>query len=450
VSGAPGLLAGLLVIALVTAAGARAAAWFAPDWAARAPRAARWALGWLLGAVLVATVLLVAMMAGVPLAPAAAALGVAALAGPAVRRGAGGRTPDPPARLPRAGVALLAVPIGLTAWVLLAEGPAFVDARTIWMLEARVFALDGGFDGSDFARWEDPHDRRAYPPLVPILGALAHLAAGGPHDGAAKLVFVAFALALAVLVTTTLARRLSPWTALALGCAFVLCRQTFTLSVWAAADLPLAAFATGAWVVLDLGERLDRGRCALAGLLLAGAVLYEGAVVLGTSAVGVALAGRRPRALARLVVPGLAVGAAWWTFTRAFGLGNHLQAGRPSTIEPGPRIAAVTEAFAARLADPGWSFVGAAFVVVLGAWTLGRARPRPAPALFVLLQGCAYAAIYVFVVDDVAWFVRTSLDRVLYHVFPVAFLLVALAGFERAGAAAGARTPLKSAAAGDR
>jgi hypothetical protein len=175
------------------------------------------------------------------------------------------RRATPAARAVR--VVLLLLTLGCVAMIArssLGHGAQFADAHGLWMLKARVFATDGGFDGSYFEDWSDGHERRAYPVLLPLAGTWMHLLAGRVDDTLVKWLYIGFLLALLALVHALLAARLPPWLAAAGLLAFVLSRQTVLTTVWGVADLPLACLLLAALhALLESGARAGDARPAL-------------------------------------------------------------------------------------------------------------------------------------------------------------------------------------------
>jgi len=405
----------------------------------------RLALSWGLGAALTAGSVWLLGWAGLPLSVASVGGTLVAASGLALLLARGRRPVPEPAGPPAVGpprasegpAARLAFGLLLAALTALAlvtaalsvrAGAHASDAHSIWLLKARVVALDGGFDGLYWRDWPDGHDRRGYPPLVSLLGAWVHLLAGRIDDGLVKLVFASFHVALLALVYDVLARHLARWMAALATLGLALTGMTIVLTVWGVADLPLAFFLLAALHAL----RLDARGAAVAGLLLAAAAFtkLEGAVaallVAALAAGGVA--GTR-RALRLLVAPA-AVVLLWLLFLRARGI--PLLVGPGADVEAaarfGARLAVATSGLLASALRPGWLNAWPLFVVALALLAAGRA-PRACGrwALVVLALLAADALVLGLQAGNLPWLVGVTGTRLLYHVYPAAYAVTVLA-----------------------
>jgi hypothetical protein len=337
-------------------------------------------------------------------------------------------------------------------------GAQFEDAHGLWLLKARVFATDGGFDGAYFREWPDGHERRAYPVLLPLAGAWLHLLAGQPDDTLVKCLNVGFLLALLVLVHGLLAARLPPWLAAAGLLGFVSCRQVLLSTVWGVADLPLACLllaalhallADGAWRPDDAARRSRLARAAWF-LALAAFTKSEGMVAAPVVAGAWWLAGRRRLSRPRLtsagllVLPAAVIAAAWLSVAARHGITLPLGPGArvPGAGELLDGLALLGRAALPLLISPGWLYVWplALLVALRPAWR-ARAADRSLLMLAPLLLLLADAGVYLVQDVDLPWLLSTTLDRLLLHGYPAVYVWVLIALGADAPAGAGSAHP---------
>jgi Dolichyl-phosphate-mannose-protein mannosyltransferase len=327
------------------------------------------------------------------------------------------------------------------------------DERAIFGLKARILFYEGSVRGEAFTDIGYVHFQARYPLLVPLLEAALLTVEGSPDDHFLKLLFVLFGLSL-VLVVAGEARRLNgPRT----GCFWGFLLMTTPMLIGpseghgmtAYADLPFAAFVTGATVLLGRALDLPGRRDALLSGLFLGAALatkQEGAV--WVLALGLALLltlWRRPSArtagLARravaTAVPALfflavSFAAHRWTpppiLTESYAVVFRLDwlsrlFWRPLEIAP----------FVFReLAD--WRLWGWTWLLVLvGLLVLRRPSLTPAPLFWrgtALAVFVADLGIFVVTPNHVHWHLATAFSRLLLQLFPLALLILA----EQAGA----------------
>jgi hypothetical protein len=453
------VLAGLLLstfagVALMSALGGDRPGW--RSWPLRL------ALGWGLGAGLTALlVFLLARLDALPGALDGAQLGGWAVAGllaavalaaarsaraarAAAVRGAGVPADPAPAagdaraahesaraRVARRVLLLLLALVGVATTVYAVRyGALFADAREIWLLKARVVFLDGGLGGAYWRDWPDGHDRRGYPPLIPLLGVYEHLLAGRVDDKLVKLMFGGFHAALLLLVYDVLSRRLTRLAATAATLLFSLSALTFLLPAWGVADLPLAFFLLAALHAARLP-----GGASCAGLLLACAAFtkLEGiaaAPVLAAVCLANAPRGQRVWHALRLLVPALLVTALWWQFLHGRALSPSLGPAAELPVSaslPFERLLRVGGGLFETALAPGWLYVWPLFVLALARALVSRAaRERGTWALAVLGLLALYAVVYALQAVDIDWLLRTTAGRLLYHVYPVAFVYTVL------------------------
>ncbi len=340
------------------------------------------------------------------------------------------------------------------------------DERAIFGLKARILHHEGSVRGEAFTDTSVVHFHARYPLLLPLLEASLLTLRGSGDDHALKLMFVLFGVSV-VLVVAGEARRLHGPGAGALWGLLLLTTPMLIgpsdgEGMTAYADLPFAAFATGATVLLGRSlEHPDRGRPLLAGLLLGAALAtkQEGAIWALALAAGVLLslrrhAAARPAGLARaaatmalpaLLFLALGIAARRWTppavwaerYAAVFDLDWLRQlGGRPLAIAP-IVLRPLTN----------WRVWGWGWLLVLAGLLLLR-RPRlTRPPFFwratVLVVFAAYLGVFVVTPNDVYWHLATALSRLLLHLFPLAVLILA----EQVGANG---WPGDGAAAGDR
>ena len=403
----------------------------------------RLGLSWGLGAALTAWSVWLLGWAGLPLSVPSLGGTLVAASALALLLARRARVPAPvdpaapAARSPRAAegpsarlafvllLAALAAAALVTAALSVRAGAHASDAHSIWLLKARVVALDGGFDGPYWRDWPDGHDRRGYPPLVSLLGAWVHLLAGRVDDGLVKLAFASFHVALLALVYDVLARHLARWMAVLATLVFALTGMTIVLTVWGVADLPLAFYLLAALHAL----RLDARGGAVAGVLLAAAAFtkLEGAVA--ALLVAALAAGGTRRAL-RLVAPPAAVVLLWLLFLRPRGIPLLVGPGAEFDAAAGfgARLAVATSGLVASALRPGWLWVWPLFVVALALLAAGRAplaSGRWAAVVLALLA--ADALVLGLQAGNLPWLVGATGPRLLYHVYPAAYAVTVLA-----------------------
>ena len=347
------------------------------------------------------------------------------------------------------------------AWTTVSYGASFPDAHAIWLLKARVFFQDLGFSGVYWSDWPESHDRRGYPPGVPLLVTWLYLLIGSADSQAEKLLWVAFLVATSGVIGSALRRCDRPRWALVAVVLTLACPQSVLLTLWGTADLPLAAYTLGAVVVAV--DWLSRSKPArppwLVGVLLCGAVLSkaEGAVLLlsvpGAALLGAWLDRRGASALQVVGGPGKCVSsgmgaqaralltvcslpacalASWHIYLglRGIKVVPFMPAGAASSGGVHERLGLVIEAAGKQFAAPSWLYIwplataAAVFAVWLG--LRGRLdRPGWAALICSVVVACqlgAYACVWLAFRGDLAYFLSTTVARIPYHVWPTALL----------------------------
>src|SRR5436189_290949 len=196
----------------------------------------------LAGAGANALALFVAGVLHIPLKPVIAVLGLSAVAVMAM-------TPSSGARVPRASEVRSALPLWITAFVLLIGAVITplndYDGRAFWMLKAKAIAHEQRIDGPFFQLQSTPSPRNQYPLLAPLDAATEMMFARDGDDRHARALFAMFAIALAFEVRSRFAEWFSPSTAVWLATLLLWIPQIETAGGGArsaGADVPLAAF----------------------------------------------------------------------------------------------------------------------------------------------------------------------------------------------------------------
>jgi hypothetical protein len=300
------------------------------------------------------------------------------------------------------------------------------DARAIWNLRARM--LYGAPDRlTDVFPRDIPEQHPDYPLLLP--GLVAHLwfAAGARTP----LVPIGVSAAFAVAGIAVLYREVARERGKAIGlCAALLLLGTpdFLILAWNQyADLKVAMLLLVAMVLAS------EGRHATAGLV-AGLAAYtknEGLVEVG--ALLIAIAARAGlRQAARFVSGALAPLALLAYFKLRWAPPNDLLASTSvaAAASRAPRRGGlVLQGFLAQLTDfPHW---GCALPVVAVAWVArwrSRERGRIAP-LFVALTLASFFAIYLVTPRGAQYHLESSLDRLIFQLWPTMLYASALSLF---------------------
>jgi hypothetical protein len=294
------------------------------------------------------------------------------------------------------------------------------DFLSDWGLKGRVFWIARGIDWQFLEQASYRATHPDYPQLVPLCFDFFALVRGAWNDQALGLINVAFAAALLLIVhRVALEETLSPLAAAAM---------TFAMVPLAA--VPWIGIGEGPFVAYTTAGLLLMRRNVTAAAVMLGLAAFtknEGLTLIVAAAIALAVAGRK-RDVIRLW-PAIAIPAPW-LIARAL---HHL----PTDIV----TAGVLGRIAERLADP------APLVQALQQASLGKhllwiglllgiviaARVLWVRERFVLialaLQLVFYVVAYLATPHDIAWHVRWSWDRLVWHLMPAltAVVLTSLA-----------------------
>jgi hypothetical protein len=310
----------------------------------------------------------------------------------------------------------------------------------IWNLRAR--ALFGAPHRlADVFTNELPRQHPDYPLLLPGLIAHGWFALGTRTVVVPIAVSLLFAAAGAAALGFAVRDRRGP--ALGLGAALLLLgTPQFLLLAWNQyADLKLAMLWLVAVVLASGGRFLAAGLVAGLCAYTKNEGLVEFAALLGAT---LFVSGWRPalRLIAGAALPLALLGY----FKLRWAPPNDLVAGAHIAdlwrIAPG-RSLIVLRGFAGRIVDfPAW---GCALPFVLACWIAGwRRRERTLAAVFVALVLAALFGIYLATPIDPAEHIRSSLDRLLFQIWPTIIYATAIA-LPRAAAPEGAAPPRSAA-----
>jgi hypothetical protein len=338
-------------------------------------------------------------------------------------------------------LALLAASAGL-------ESLSGWDERATFGLKARVLYHAGTIRGEAFTDADLVNFQTRYPLHIPLLEAALFVLQGSFEDLHLKLLFALFGLSLVLVVAGEARRRDGPRVGALWG--LLLMTTPFLISpvdgrgMTAYADLPLAAYVTGAAVLLGRAlERPDPRGTLLAGLLLGAALATKHEGVLWAFALGFALlltlwrrapahraplaSGAAEVALPALLFLGLSVAARRW-IPPSFWSEQYADAIRLDWLgRLGGRPLQIAPFVLRQLADGrewGWGWL----LVLIGLLVLHRPRLSPAPFLWRSAALAIFAAdLAVFIVTpyEVHWHLVTALPRLLLQLFPLALLILA-------------------------
>jgi len=320
--------------------------------------------------------------------------------------------PSPSTRLGITILADLATALTLVGYAFFATlaPPWEWDFNAIWGLKARVFFEYGGIDWQFLqSPWND-FAHPDYPLLVPMNFDFLALASGGWNDRWIGLLFVAYAVALVLIVRQLMAEELpAPAPALiTFAIAGLACTRYVGL-----AEGVLVAFATAAILMLRRRQLLH------AALLLgfAASTKQEGVMLL-ISTVIVLVVVRRWRDAVRLW-PAFLIAAPWWITTIVVGLKSDLAV-------PGALHRAITH-----LADPGsiiyllatftgdpvlWALIALAILIAI--------RREEAPyLLIVIVQFAVLVGAYVTSPYGLHWHISTSWPRLTRQLAPISAII---------------------------
>ncbi|MEA2236511.1 MAG: hypothetical protein QOC81_1235 [Thermoanaerobaculia bacterium] len=335
----------------------------------------------------------------------------------AVKKPAGAQRPQPlKATIFDAGTVLT-----LTAYALYATLKSLWDWDfwAIWGLKARVFLEAGGIDWRFLeSRW-NTFAHPDYPLLVPLTFDFIALVNGGWSDRWLGLPGVAWAAALLLVVRALASRETSP-----LFASLV----TLTLAPLAVSShlgcAEGALIAFGGAGVLMIRAALRDGDPVLwrHGALMLGFAANcknEGLALLVAVSIGVAVAGSRPRATARLrrLWPAYALMTPWLLLRLTHMLPTDIASGSPLSrlIARLPQAHEILAFLVMHLHEP-WLWL-AILTGILIAPAASR-RSEGFVLLVTAIQLCFYVAAYFATPHDLHWHVLTSWPRLTSQVAP--------------------------------
>src|SRR5262245_21354948 len=165
-----------------------------------------------------------------------------------------------------------------------------VDARTLWVAQARLIADTGRYPASELRDSAFVIAHTSYPPLLPMWEALVGVAAGSSDERLLRAVPTAFYAVVAVLLLVELPRREPRWGIL-LAAAWALVPTLVVFEQGGAdaglADVALSSFVLASALLFERGEAAGGARspvpAVLAGLLAGAAALTKNeGLVLGS------------------------------------------------------------------------------------------------------------------------------------------------------------------------
>ena len=322
------------------------------------------------------------------------------------------------------------------------------DERAIFGLKARVLYHEGSVLGEAFTDTGYVHFQTRYPLLVPLLEASLFTLKGSPDDRFLKLLFLLFSLCLALVVAGEVrrlhgARAGSLWGLLLLATPMLI-GPSEGRGMTAYADLPFAAFVTGATVLLGraIGHPASR-KTLLAGLLLGAALATKQEGALWAVALGLALlltlwrrTSARTAGLARsavtVAVPALlflalSFAARRWTPPPAWSERYSVVLNLAWLRQLGWRPVEIAPFVLRQLTNWkvwGWGWI----LVVAGLLVLHRPKLTPTPLFWratALAVLAAYIAVFIVTPNHVHWHLATAFSRLLLHLFPLGILILA-------------------------
>ena len=322
------------------------------------------------------------------------------------------------------------------------------DERAIYGLKARVLYHEGSVHAEAFADTAYVHSQSRYPLLVPLLEATLFTLRGSFDDRGLRLLFLLFSLSLALVVAGE-ARRLHGARAGGLWGLLLLTTPMLIGSsegsgLTGSADVPLAAFVTGATVLAGRSlQRTDSGAPLLAGLLLGAAFATKqegmiwalalgGAVLLTLWRFPVARTADLARGAAAAAAPALlflalSLAASRWTPRSAWSERYEVVLRLDWLRRLGARPAGIAPFVLRQLAD--WKSWGWVWVlVVAGLLFLRRPRIGRTPFFWrttILAVFAADLAVFAVTPNQVHWHLATAFPRLLLHLLPLAPLVLA-------------------------
>lgn len=301
--------------------------------------------------------------------------------------------------------AYLLIPLLLVAYFSIAVRQPFGDYdATWWNMKALVIAEGHPLDA--FANSALPH--LSYPPLQPVIIGMLWRAFGVSQS---VVIFYHAFVYMGVLVVLS---RLRWWAYLIAGVAIL------PYATMQYADLSIALAFLFAWTAYRrYGDHALVGAVMGVGLL----IKNEAIMLTGIMLVTIALDTRR---LPLRVLLGLLPGAlALVIFKTIIATAPNDLVGSAGMIEralDGTRYRLILASAANQLLY--WGYGAIVFLCLLS--RLDRTRYDRAALLWVAIAALGYILIYGITPHDLAWHLRTSIDRLVLHLFPmIAFALAA-------------------------
>ena len=284
------------------------------------------------------------------------------------------------------------------------------DFNAIWGLKARVFFESGGIDWRFLhSPWND-FAHPDYPLLVPMNFDFLALASGGWDERWLGLLFVAYAVAVVLIVREVMRDEFAaPVPALiAFAIAGLACTRYVGL-----AEGAFVAYATAAILML-------RRRSLLHAALLFGfaaSTKQEGALLLLCAIVALALV-RRWREAVRLW-PAFVIAAPWWIVTALRGLKSDLAV--PGALH---RAAIHLGEFGDFVRTLGQQTPDVLFwLVIVVSIAVAFRREETPYVLLIVLQFAALLAAYITTPYGLHWHIATSWPRLTRQLAPISAIL---------------------------
>jgi hypothetical protein len=312
-----------------------------------------------------------------------------------------------------AGYALYATLASLYEW----------DFWAIWGLKAKVFLEAGAIDWHFLeSRW-NTFAHPDYPLLLPMNFDFVALVSGGWSDRWLGLLFVAWGIALLLIVRAFAARETSPFFASLLTLTMASLAVSRYIGL---AEGALIAFGGAGILFVRSALRDDDAASWRHGALMLGFAANcknEGIALLAAVTIAVAITGLRGRAFARLrnLWPAYALIAPWLLLRLTHALPTDLASGSaPSRLLARlPYALQLLRLLAAHLYEP-WFWVAILIGVLVAP---AAARRREAFVLIVTaIQLAFYVVAYLATPNDLRWHIVTSWSRLTGQIaVPIAF-----------------------------
>ena len=323
--------------------------------------------------------------------------------------------------------ALSAIYAAAYASFALAGAPWHWDFWAIWGLKARTFFEHRGIDMAFLRAPEHLFAHPDYPQLVPLNLAFPAIVGGTWDDRWLGVLFVAFAIAAALIARDLAAGELPPHAAASIGLAVLALTASRYVGL---AEAPLIAFGTAGLLFVRRTLRGDPSSRLPAAILLglAASTKIEG-MTLACAALVAMLAGEKPGApwrervtsvLVILAVAG-AIAAPWLVVRAAAGLPVEFTA-------PGAAARALD-----RLSEP-WEIAAPLLERISRPWLWGAilaalffsARRERFLTIAVVVQLACFIAVYLITPRDPIWHIATSWGRLSHQLLaPAAYAALA-------------------------